>query len=95
MVAPSQATAADLAANGVDPARIRMVPLAADPVEPEPAEIDAVRARYRLPEGFALWVGTAEPRKNLAGLLRAAEVTATGVPVAGAYPAAPAKLWKP
>ena len=86
VVAPSQATAADLAAGGVDPARIRVAPLAADPAEPEPAEIDAMRARHRLPEVFALWVGTAEPRKNLAGLLRAAELTATEVPLVLAGP---------
>ena len=86
VVAPSQTTAADLAESGVDSDRIRVAPLAADPATPEVSEIDAVRTRHRLPEVFALWVGTAEPRKNLAGLLRAAGLTATGVPLVLAGP---------
>ena len=86
VIAPSRATAADLAAHGVDPERVRVVPLAAAVASPDAAEIDAVRARYRLPEVFALWVGTAEPRKNLTGLLRAAERTATAVPLVLAGP---------
>ena len=86
VIAPSHSTAADLAAHGVEPERIRVAPLAAAAATPDTAEIDAVRARYRLPEVFALWVGTAEPRKNLAGLLRAAERTATSVPLVLAGP---------
>lgn len=86
VVAPSEATAADLADNGVGPERIRVAPLAADRAAAGPAAVDAVRARHRLPEVFALWVGTAEPRKNLAGLLRAAARTATGVPLVLAGP---------
>ena len=79
-------TAAELASNGVEPERIRVAPLAATVAAPDAAEIDAVRVRHRLPEVFALWVGTAEPRKNLAGLLRAAARTATGVPLVLAGP---------
>jgi glycosyltransferase involved in cell wall biosynthesis len=36
-----------------------------------PADIAAARARLRLPERFILFAGTLEPRKNVAGLLRA------------------------
>ena len=36
-----------------------------------PAEIAAARDRLRLPERFILFAGTLEPRKNVAGLLRA------------------------
>lgn len=86
VIAPSHATAADLRAHGVEPERIRVVPLAAAAVTPGAAEVDAVRARYHLPEVFALWVGTAEPRKNLTGLLRAAERTTTAVPLVLAGP---------
>ena len=86
VIAPSHATAADLHAHGVEPERIRVVPLAAAAATPGAAEVEAVRARYRLPEVFALWVGTAEPRKNLTGLLRAAERTATAVPLVLAGP---------
>ena len=86
VIAPSRSTADDLAAHGVDRERIRVVPLAAVEASPGAAEIGAVRDRYGLPGVFALWVGTAEPRKNLAGLLRAAERTATAVPLVLAGP---------
>ncbi|RME35317.1 MAG: glycosyltransferase family 1 protein [Thermoflexia bacterium] len=36
-----------------------------------PEAIQAVRAKYRLPERFILYVGTIEPRKNLTALLEA------------------------
>ena len=86
VLAPSHATAADLVGHGVDEGRIRVVPLGVTARAPAPAEIEAVRVRHRLPEVFALWVGTAEPRKNLAGLLSAAERTASGVPLVLAGP---------
>ena len=86
VLAPSQATASDLEANGVGADRIRLVPLAAGAAAAEPARIEEVRARYGLPQVFALWVGTAEPRKNLAVLLAAAARTATGVPLVLAGP---------
>lgn len=35
------------------------------------AQLDALRAKYRLPEEFTLFVGTLEPRKNLERLIRA------------------------
>jgi len=86
VIAPSHSTAADLAAHGVEPARIRVAPLGAASPAPAAAEIDAIRARHGLPEVFALWVGTAEPRKNLAGLLRAVERAASAVPLVLAGP---------
>ena len=86
VIAPSRATADDLADHGVAPDRIRVAPLGVAAPESAPAEIDAIRLRHRLPEVFALWVGTAEPRKNLAGLLSAAERTATRVPLVLAGP---------
>ncbi|MGE5315122.1 MAG: glycosyltransferase family 4 protein [Acidobacteriota bacterium] len=36
----------------------------------EKEELSRVRARYSLPEKFVLYVGTVEPRKNVAGLAR-------------------------
>jgi glycosyltransferase involved in cell wall biosynthesis len=36
-----------------------------------PAQLGAVRNRYRLPERYLLYVGTLEPRKNLSCLVRA------------------------
>lgn len=37
----------------------------------DPLQLDAVRARYRLPAKFILGLGTLEPRKNFDGLIKA------------------------
>ena len=37
----------------------------------DPIQLDAVRARYRLPDKFILGLGTLEPRKNFDGLIKA------------------------
>jgi glycosyltransferase involved in cell wall biosynthesis len=67
----SEATVADARDAGLDPARLRLVPLGVDPT-PAPAGAAAeVRARYGLPEQFVLFVGTLEPRKNLSRLVEA------------------------
>jgi glycosyltransferase involved in cell wall biosynthesis len=43
--------------------------------------LELVRAKYRLPERFVLYVGTIEPRKNLGRLMEAlAQARAQGVP---------------
>lgn len=43
--------------------------------------LDALRAKYRLPQNFLLFVGTLEPRKNLTRVVRAlAQVRAHGYP---------------
>jgi glycosyltransferase involved in cell wall biosynthesis len=71
----SEAARRDLVERaGADPARVRAVPLAAEArfFEPVGAEdLAAVRARHRLPARFLLAVGTIEPRKNHARLVRA------------------------
>jgi glycosyltransferase involved in cell wall biosynthesis len=58
-----------------DPEKIFPIHNAIDPrqfylIEDE-ARLAAVRARYRLPEKFVLWVGQIESRKNVKRLLRA------------------------
>lgn len=75
---------------GADPRRIDVVYEAADPRFRPAArdEIDAARARHRLPDQYFLFVGTREPRKNLGRLLEAYAVVATnpgapGLVVAG------------
>ncbi len=49
-----------------------LVGVDAEQFRPRPAaEVEAVRARYALPEEYALFVGSVQPRKNLGGLLAA------------------------
>ena len=45
--------------------RIRVVPLGVDGAPADDRDVADVRRRYHLPERFALFVGTLEPRKNL------------------------------
>lgn len=71
VVVPSQATADDCVAAGIEPARLHVVPHGAPRWTVTPDEAAAVRARLGLPERFVLWCGTLEPRKNVGGLLAA------------------------
>jgi glycosyltransferase involved in cell wall biosynthesis len=77
VIAVSQRTASDaVRLLGVDPARMRVVPEAASPAFRPRAEADfqALLARLSLnlaPQGYALFVGTLEPRKNVPLLLEA------------------------
>ena len=84
VIAVSRQTADDLVSYlGVPADRIRVVYQScstrfAD--EPAPGALAALRARYRLPESFLLYVGTIEERKNL-GLLAEALPELGGLPV--------------
>lgn len=74
IIAVSQATRADLLAyTGAQPAKIHVIPEAADPTfRPlPPEEVTPGLARYGLTPGYLLFVGVLEPRKNIPGLLRA------------------------
>lgn len=59
---------------GIPPAKIFTTPLAVTgdfrPVS-DPAKLEPVRQKYKLPAHFILYVGVVEPRKNLPQLLRA------------------------
>jgi glycosyltransferase involved in cell wall biosynthesis len=70
--------------HGVPADRVAVVHEAAGPgFRPidDRAELDCVRARYGLPDRFVLYVGTIEPRKNLARLVDAfAAARARGIP---------------
>jgi glycosyltransferase involved in cell wall biosynthesis len=74
ILADSHATKADLVAMlSVEPEKVTVVHLAADPAYHPLAEREAeqVVAKYGLKPGYLLFVGTLEPRKNLPGLMQA------------------------
>ncbi len=77
IVTPSESTRRDLLRLlEVDPERVVVTPLAADPAFHERAsaeQVEQVRARMKLPERYLLAVATLEPRKNLVRLVRAFE----------------------
>ena len=69
VLADSGATARDLVElYGVRPGKIRVVYPGV--TAPPPGDLAAVRARYGLPERYFLFVGTLQPRKNIACLVQ-------------------------
>jgi len=82
VLCPSRATGDDLVAEGFDDARIRVVPWGVETVTVSEDDRVRVARTYRLPPEFVLFVGTIEPRKNLAGL--AAAVRGFDLPVVAA-----------
>ena len=81
IICPSEATAQDCVARGIEPDRVRVIPWGVTAHEVGPADLERVRTDYRLPDTFVLWVGTAEPRKNLRGLLAAMDRTEIDAPL--------------
>lgn len=77
LITASHATAGDLARlHGVDPARLRVVPLGGgEPpsCRPEPAAVAARLAELGVDRPFVLHVGRVEPRKNQVAALEAVE----------------------
>ena len=70
----SQATMNDCLTDGFSPELLHHVPLGVHMGAVTQADIDRVRSTYSLPHEFVLFVGTQEPRKNLARLLEALSV---------------------
>lgn len=75
VIAVSESTKRDvIRLLGVREERVRVIHEAINPsyrYEENREAVDATRKRYNLPESFALFVGTIEPRKNLPTLFRA------------------------
>ncbi len=67
----SEATRRHCEEAGLDPGRLRVVPLGADVAAASDEDIARVRAAHGLERPYVLWVGTLEPRKNLPRLLDA------------------------
>ncbi|MEZ4865630.1 MAG: glycosyltransferase family 1 protein [Caldilineaceae bacterium] len=85
VIAVSQSTADDLARfYGTPPAKVTVIHEATTPIATSttiPLPADAVRRQYGLPERYALYVGTLQPRKNLARLLYAYQRLQVHTPV--------------
>jgi glycosyltransferase involved in cell wall biosynthesis len=81
ILTPSQATADDLLSRtSADPAKVHVIPLAASLPETEADPLPILR-RKGIERPYVLFVGTLEPRKNLALLVRAyRDAVATGLP---------------
>lgn len=71
VLVPSEATARECREVGYDPERIRIVPWGVDVIDVSGDEIDVARRRHALERPYVLFVGTIEPRKNLAGVVDA------------------------
>jgi alpha-1,3-rhamnosyl/mannosyltransferase len=67
----------------LDPARVHVTPLAADPVfaeKPPPAVVEEVQKRYDVRAPYVIALGTLEPRKNLINLARGVHLARRLVP---------------
>lgn len=84
VLCPSRSTAADLVGLGFAEERIRVVPWGVAAVPVHPGDLDRVRRFHDLPDEFVLFVGTIEPRKNLARLVAATATLDVPLVVAGA-----------
>jgi glycosyltransferase involved in cell wall biosynthesis len=71
LLCSSQATVNDCLNEGFEPDRVRHVSLGVRSVLATQDDIDLVRKKYSLPTEYLLFVGTLEPRKNLARLVGA------------------------
>ena len=84
-IAVSNAVKADVVKyTGVDPSKVYAIHNGFDPTLFRPVveaeRLEAVRARYGLPERFILWCGQIESRKNVARLLRAFAAIKDSIP---------------
>lgn len=86
IIVPSRQTADDCLAHGIEQARLRVVPWGVYVAAVSESDRARVKHAYNLPRQFALWVGTAEPRKNLRGLLDAHRLVQDRLPLVMAGP---------
>lgn len=82
VLCPSRVTATRLAELGFE--RVRVVPWGVDPVVVGESDEQRIRKSYDLPDSFVLFVGTIEPRKNLAALSTALARSGLDLPLVAA-----------
>lgn len=72
VLVPSTFTAEELRVrSGIDASKVHVTPLASAPQPERPVDLDAALGRLGVPRPYILSVGTLEPRKNHARLIRA------------------------
>ncbi len=71
VVCPSETVAGACERHGFDTNRLRVVPWGVESTAVDAADAELVRKEFGLPDRFVLWVGTLEPRKNLARVVAA------------------------
>ena len=81
ILVPSASTLADCVSHGVEADRLCVVPWGVTVGSVSERDRSEVRTRYRLPSQYLLWVGTAEPRKNLKSLISAVAKSETSLPL--------------
>lgn len=81
VIVPSDTTADDCAAVGIEERRITVIPWGIDATPVEPSAVEDTRRRHELPERFVLYVGTLEPRKNLSTLAEAMALLSDDIPL--------------
>jgi len=69
MAVPSAVVKRAVLEHGADAAKVVVVPWGVDVRPAETERLEAMSARLGIAGPFVLWVGTAEPRKNLKGLV--------------------------
>lgn len=71
IVVPTNIVAEQVIERGVPATQVAVIPLGVETALATQEAVAHARVRFELPETFVLWVGTVEPRKNLAGLVSA------------------------
>ncbi len=86
VLCPSTATMLDAERAGIEVDRLRLIPWGVEAADVTETDRSQVRSKYSLPQDYLLFVGTVEPRKNLARLIEALDSIGSPVPlvVAGA-----------
>ena len=81
VLVPSRHTFDDCVAHGFPAQRMRVVPWGVEHEQVDQSDRVELRSRLKLPKEFILWVGTSEPRKNLASLLAAHQRSQHDIPL--------------